>query len=103
MGCRIIHGDCVAELAKLEAGSAHLVFADPPYNIGVDYGPDYDDNRPLPEFLAWCERWMWAVHRVLSPDGSFWLLVNHERMPDLCILARQVGFHRRQVVVWYET
>src|SRR5258708_25608752 len=30
---RILHGDCVAELAKLPAGSVDLVFADPPYHL----------------------------------------------------------------------
>ena len=30
---RIVIGDCVAELAKLQAASVDLVFADPPYNL----------------------------------------------------------------------
>ena len=30
---RIVGGDCVAEMAKLPAGSVDLVFADPPYNL----------------------------------------------------------------------
>jgi len=30
---RIVVGDCVAEMAKLPASSADLVFADPPYNL----------------------------------------------------------------------
>ena len=30
---RILVGDCVAEMAKLPAGSVDLVFADPPYNL----------------------------------------------------------------------
>src|SRR5581483_2956343 len=30
---RIIIGDCVAEMSKLQAGSVDLVFADPPYNL----------------------------------------------------------------------
>src|SRR5262249_27262821 len=35
---RVVEGDCLEQLARLEAGSARLVFADPPYNEGVDYG-----------------------------------------------------------------
>ncbi len=31
-------GDCLAELRRIKTGSAGLVFADPPYNQGVDYG-----------------------------------------------------------------
>ena len=30
---KIVVGDCVAEMARLEPGSVDLVFADPPYNL----------------------------------------------------------------------
>ena len=31
-------GDCIELLGTLPAGSVNLVIADPPYNIGIDYG-----------------------------------------------------------------
>jgi hypothetical protein len=34
----VIHGDCLTVLAAAPAKSVRLAFADPPYNIGVDYG-----------------------------------------------------------------
>src|SRR5258708_3474824 len=33
---QILDGDCIAELAKLPAGSVDLVFADPPYNLQLN-------------------------------------------------------------------
>jgi hypothetical protein len=35
---RIIHGDCISEMARLLVGCVRLLFADPPYNLGIDYG-----------------------------------------------------------------
>ena len=37
-------GDCIKELDRLDAGSVRLIFADPPYNIGVDYGGGAEKN-----------------------------------------------------------
>jgi site-specific DNA-methyltransferase (adenine-specific) len=47
----LVCGDAVAVLAALPDGAARLVVADPPY-------------------VAWCDRWLAEVHRVLAPDGS---------------------------------
>lgn len=32
----VVTGDCVAEMKRLPAGCADVVFADPPFNIGVE-------------------------------------------------------------------
>ena len=44
------HGDCIAGMAQLAAGSVDLVFADPPFNIGYDYDvyDDRNERRRLP-------------------------------------------------------
>jgi DNA modification methylase len=38
----IINGDCLEVLKTIEPGSVNLVFADPPYNIGIKYD-QHDD------------------------------------------------------------
>jgi len=35
-------------------GPARLIFADPPYNAGVDYGDQCNDRRPAREYVDWC-------------------------------------------------
>ncbi|HQC43527.1 MAG TPA: site-specific DNA-methyltransferase, partial [Verrucomicrobiota bacterium] len=34
----IITGDAIEELSKIQSSSVDLVVADPPYNLGKDYG-----------------------------------------------------------------
>jgi DNA modification methylase len=100
---RIIAGDCVEVLDTIEPGSARLVFADPPYNIGVDYDRHDDQMEPV-DYLAWCERWIRAAVRTLAPDGSLWLLVNHEwgwRLAGIAVDG--AGLHLRQWLTWYES
>jgi site-specific DNA-methyltransferase (adenine-specific) len=99
----IRHCDCLEGLAGLPPAAVRLAFADPPYNLGVDYGEGANaDRRSNEDYLAWCQDWMRAVARVLSDDGSFWVLIADEYADHFGLLLRQAGLHRRQWVIWYE-
>lgn len=41
---KIINGDCIEELKKLQEGSVDLIVTDPPFNIGKKYN-SYADNK----------------------------------------------------------
>jgi len=79
---QIHHGDCVAGMNSLPAGSIDLAFADPPFNIGYDYDV-YDDEKEHEHYLGWSREWIAAVHRVLKPDGTFWLAIGDEYAAEL--------------------
>jgi site-specific DNA-methyltransferase (adenine-specific) len=84
-------------------GRPALIFADPPYNIGVPYGGHYDDRRPRPDYLAWCARWLAACRDIVAADGSLWLVINWPNVAELSRKAGEVGWHLRQWIVWHET
>ncbi len=69
---RLLQGDCLVELPKLDEGSIDVVVTSPPYNLGIEYA-HYDDRRSRADYLAWTRQWMSAVKRVLAPQGSFFL------------------------------
>ncbi len=100
---RIIHGDCLKALERLEAGSVDLAFADPPFNIGYDYD-EYDDKRSCDDYLEWSRRWISLVIRALKPDGTFWLAIGDEYAAELKVMAtRELDLTCRSWVVWYYT
>jgi site-specific DNA-methyltransferase (adenine-specific) len=99
---RIEPHDSIEGMAWLDAGCVDLVFADPPFNIGYDYDT-YDDRRAEDEYLAWSGRWGAQVHRVLKPDGTFWLAIGDEYAAELKVLFKGLGFHCRSWVIWYYT
>ncbi|HEV3416265.1 MAG TPA: DNA methyltransferase [Pirellulales bacterium] len=99
---RIVHGDCIAGLNALEAGSVDLVFADPPFNIGYDYDV-YRDRLEKDHYLAWSRDWIGAVYRALSPRGTFWLAIGDEYAAELKLESQWIGFIPRSWVVWYYT
>ncbi|MBP9034543.1 MAG: ParB N-terminal domain-containing protein [Pseudomonadales bacterium] len=101
---RIIAGDCIAELAQLEPATARLIFADPPYNIGMDYGAGAAADRLSDaDYLTWCTRWMQAAVRVLTPDGSLWVMINDEYAAEFAGALKGLGLTIRNWIKWYET
>lgn len=44
----VIQGDCMDILPTLEDNSAQIILADPPYNIGKDFG-NKSDKQPMNE------------------------------------------------------
>lgn len=98
----IHQGDCIHSLKKIRKGSVDLVFADPPFNIGYDYDV-YDDAKQADDYIRWSREWISAVHRILKPNGTFWLAIGDEYAAELKIEAKNAGFHCRSWVIWYYT
>jgi len=99
---KIHRGDCIRLMQRMEAGSVDLAFADPPFNIGYEYD-QYDDRQEAEKYLAWSKAWIAAVHRVLKPNGTFWLAIGDEYAAELKVAAKEIGFATRSWVVWYYT
>ncbi|MCI0492817.1 MAG: site-specific DNA-methyltransferase, partial [Planctomycetes bacterium] len=100
---RIHQGDCLELLRQVEDGTIDLVFADPPFNIGYDYDA-YHDRHDDETYTAWCRDWITEIHRVLKPEGAFWLAIGDEYAAELKVAAQhQVGFFTRSWIVWYYT
>ena len=79
-------------MAQWPAESVHLVFADPPYNIGK---AAWDK---IPDYLGWCERWIAECSRLLKPNGAFW--ISHSKPLVLAKLSEMVAAHGRGLVNW---
>jgi site-specific DNA-methyltransferase (adenine-specific) len=102
--CKLIYGDCVEELPKIKAGSVDLIFADPPYNIGIDYGQGKKaDLLPAADYIDWCANWIGCCVNTLAADGSMWVMVNDEWAAHFYILLEEAGLIHRSWVKWYET
>lgn len=103
-GWSIHHGDVVKVLSRMPDGSARLIFADPPYNQGVDYGSGPDaDLKTADEYMKFCQSWMVEARRVLSDDGSFWVLISEDYADWFGIWLRLAGFTRRRWIVVTES
>jgi len=59
----LYHGDCRKIMPQL-AESFDIVITDPPYNVGKDYGPGFDDQRSDDAYAAWSAEWF-SISRSL--------------------------------------
>ena len=55
-------GDCVELMREMPDDSVKLVFADPPYNLGVDYGQCTNDERV--DYIEWVGIWLAECKRI---------------------------------------
>jgi site-specific DNA-methyltransferase (adenine-specific) len=63
----------MAVLPAIKDGVVDTVFADPPFNLGKEYGKSCDDLKPDEEYLEWCKRWVGECVRTIKPGGAFFL------------------------------
>jgi site-specific DNA-methyltransferase (adenine-specific) len=94
--------DCIEAMQTLGEGSVDLAFADPPFNIGFEYDV-YRDKKDPKAYLDWSRQWIAGVHRVLKPNGTFWLAIGDDYAAELKVLSQDLGFHCRSWVIWYYT
>jgi len=59
-------------MALLPDESIDLIFADPPYNIGKDYGNN-QMRLSEQEYREWSERWIREAVRLLKPTGCIYV------------------------------
>lgn len=69
----LLQGDCLSVLPHVASDSVDCVFADPPFNLGKDYGSKVDDRRADDDYLKWTFSWADELVRVLAPGGSLFI------------------------------
>jgi DNA modification methylase len=77
MFAKLIVGDCLRGLKKLENDSVDLCITSPPYNIGLVSSDEektpYPDSIDEMEYRSSIGEMAIEVARVIKPAGSFWL------------------------------
>jgi site-specific DNA-methyltransferase (adenine-specific) len=68
----IFNEDCVQGMKKIETDSVQIVLADPPYNIGKNFGND-SDRQTMSAYLKWTKEWVDEALRILTPDGTLYI------------------------------
>ena len=112
----ILKGDCIEQLSALPDACIDVVFADPPYNLqlsgeltrpnnsrvdGVD--DDWDKFDDLAAYDEFSRAWLAEVHRVLTPNGSLWVIGSYHNIFRVGSALQDLGFWILNDVVWRKT
>ncbi len=99
---KIYLGDCIEIMKDLPSNSIDLVFADPPFNIGLKYDIYYD-KKSYNEYFSWSEKWISETYRILKNTGSIYIAIGDEFAAEINMILKKAGFHFRNWIIWYYT
>lgn len=99
----IILGDCLKELKDIESDSVDLIVADPPYNVGKDYG-NKSDQQNFDNYLSFSKEWLTECHRILKDNGTIYVFIGFRFISHLYkILEQDLKMNFVNWISWHYT
>lgn len=96
-------GDSIELLKSIPSNSVRLIVADPPYNLGKDYGNNHD-LKGFEDYLDFTRQWTTEAKRVLTEDGTIYTFMGVRFISYLYdILDRQQELFFNSWIVWHYT
>lgn len=77
----------------------HVIIADPPYNIGKDFGNDAE-VMPIDDYVQWSKSWIKDCLHLLTDDGLLYLY----GFPEIIArISACFPIHEQRWLVWHYT
>ena len=97
---RIIQGDVRGVLKSLPSSRKFdVIIADPPYNIGKDFG-DTSDSKPEAEYVQWVLSWLELCFQLLSQNGLIYVYGYPEILSRIAV---HYPIDQQRWLVWHYT
>ena len=98
-----INGDSLQEMKNIADESVDLIIADPPYNLGKEYG-NSSDSRNFDEYLDFTRKWTTETKRVLKSNGTIYVFVGFRMISYVYqILEKELGMNFVNWICWHYT
>ncbi|MEI7027894.1 DNA-methyltransferase [Paenibacillus sp. y28] len=99
----IYKGDALKLFKRIADHSIDLIIADPPYNLGKDYGNNHD-LVGFHEYVRFSNKWLKEAHRVLKPGGTIYVFMGVRFISYLYdILDQKLGMYFNSWITWFYT
>jgi len=109
---KLLKGDAVELLEKIEPGSVDLIFADPPYNLsGENYLTCKSGRMAVCDKGSWDQienihefnkRWVEACVRVLKDDGTIWISGTLHNHPSIGVILKELNLWVINDIIWFK-
>ena len=99
----ILLGDAIDVMDTLENESIDLIIADPPYNLGKNYGNN-SDNKEFNEYIDFSKEWLRRAKKLLKPDGTIYVFMGVRFISYLYnILEKDLDMTFNSWITWHYT
>ncbi|MDR1290037.1 MAG: site-specific DNA-methyltransferase [Planctomycetaceae bacterium] len=99
----IICGDSISEMKKFPSESIDLIIADPPYNLGKEYG-NLSDCKEFADYLNFTRQWTNECKRVLTSNGTMYVFVGFRMISYVYqILEQELKMNFVNWICWHYT
>ena len=99
----VVLGDSLEVLGEIKSHTIDLIFADPPYGIGKDFGITKDSFLDINEYLSWSISWIDECMRVLKLGGTMYFMSSTQFMPALDRYVDEKYFVINRIVWIYDS
>lgn len=87
----LIQGNCIEVMSSWPSHHVDLIVADPPYNLGKEFGNGSDSLLRV-DYLKFTKEWLTQAIRVLKPTGSLYVFMGFRFISHLYLLLDE-HFH----------
>lgn len=94
---QVFNMDALEGIKMLPDNSVDLVVADPPYNLGKDYGND-SDKQTSKKFLLWTEQWLNLVIPKIKETGSLYIFTTWRYSPEIFIFLKSQMLMMNEII-----
>jgi site-specific DNA-methyltransferase (adenine-specific) len=103
MKLEIVEDDALNYLEKIESRSIDVIIADPPYNLGKNYGNN-NDQKTFDDYIRFSRKWIKEAHRILKNTGTIYVFMGVRFISYLySILEREYNFIFNSWITWHYT
>lgn len=114
---KIKKGDCIAVMAKWNAGCMDAIYADPPYNASHKNlnlpnnktgGAFYKVNEKWDlfgsdDYAKFTNAWVEQAARLLKPSGSLFIACSMHNIAEVIFAAKKAMLKQNNIIVWHKT
>ncbi len=98
-----VNANSIEWMKKQPSSTFDLVIADPPYNVGKDYGTTVDDVAK-DDYLKFLREWTGEAARLLKADGTIYVFIGFRFISYLYkILENECGLFFNAWICWHYT
>ena len=81
--------------------SVGCCFADPPFNVNLNYGAGFNDKKSPKEYWTWLKERLREIYRILKNPGRLYIFCTDKGVFKLKPICESLGFNYHQMLIWY--